>query len=712
MRSESLSAALVVALTVLTALAGEPADKRPFTIEDLYRVSYPSQIDLSPDGRSLVYRLVWRDLRAGKSHADIYRIPLAGGEPRRLTTTDEVSESFPVWSPDGKTIAFVADRGGGEQIWLLPADGGEARVLTDLSTGVADLRWSPDGRSLVFTSTVDPRCGADDACHRRKDALREAIPLEVHIADDLLFRHWDHWSDGRVTHLLAVDVASGKVRDLTPGKKEAPTFFGGPAFDLSPDGTMLAFTRNGDPYEELAWSTNTDIWEAPLTVPEEASAEPRNLTAANPAFDGHPHYSPDGRLLAYTRHRLAGYESDLPRLTLLDRSSGALSALAEGFDFQIRDLAWKPDGSGLVFTAAVGGRTPLYAVDLDRGRPRMVADFAYIDEFRLTPDGRQAVVVRRAVAAPPEIWVIDLEGGAPPRRLSHHNQQLEQEVDIRPAERIWVEGAGGRKIEVFVIKPHDFDPARSYPLIFNVHGGPQYQWSDSFRGDWQVYPGAGYVVAFPNPTGSLGYGQEFTAAISGNWGGRVYEDLMAVVDHLAAEPWIDGERIGAMGWSFGGYMMNWMLGHTDRFRAVASMMGIYDLASFYGGTEELWFPEWDLGGPAWSSADYQRWNPAAFAEQIGRFATPTLIITGEKDFRVPYTQSLQLFTTLRRQGVPARLVVFPNAGHWPGWYEMALYYTAHLEWFEKYLGGGGPAWSTREFAEGRAFAEEEQAQQP
>ncbi|MDQ7007450.1 MAG: S9 family peptidase [Acidobacteriota bacterium] len=700
--------ALMVLPVAPAADADRGQDKRAWTIEDLYRVEYPGQIQVSPDGRTVLYRLVRRDLRAGKSNADIYRIPLDGGAPRRLTTTDEVSESFPVWSPDGKTIAFVADRGGGEQVWLLPADGGEARALTDLSTGAAHLRWSPDGKTLVFTSTVDPRCGADDACHRRRDELREAIPLEVHIADDLLFRHWDSWSDGRVTHLLAVDVNSGDVRDLTPGEKEAPTFFGGPAFDLSPDGAQLVYTRNPDPYEELAWSTNSDIWEAPLAARASPADGARNLSADNPAFDGHPHYSPDGRWLAYLRHRIPGYESDLPRLILLDRQSGERRVLAGGFDFQIQAMAWKPDSSGLVFTAAVGGRTPLYVVDLESGAPRLVADFAHIDELQLTPDGRRAVVVRRAVAAPPEIWVLALDAAAPPRRLTHHNQDLEQEVDIRPAERIWVEGPEGRRIEVFVIKPHGFDPARKYPLIFNVHGGPQYQWSDAFRGDWQVYPGAGYVVAFANPTGSLGYGQEFTAAISGDWGGRVYHDLMAVVDHLERLPWIDGERVGAMGWSFGGYMMNWLLGHTDRFEAVASMMGIYDLASFYGGTEELWFPEWDLKGVPWNSGDYRRWNPAAFAREMGRFATPTLIITGEKDFRIPYTQSVQLFTTLRRQGVPARLVVFPQSGHWPGWYEMALYYTAHLEWFHDYLGGEAPPWSTREFAEGRAFVEQDE----
>jgi len=286
------------------------------------------------------------------------------------------------------------------------------------------------------------------------------------------------------------------------------------------------------------------------------------------------------------------------------------------------------------------------------------------------------------------------------RPLTKHNEALVTEVDVRPAEQLWVPGALGARVHVFIVKPHGFDPAKKYPLILNVHGGPQQQWTDGFRADWQVYPGAGYVVAFANPHGSTGYGQEFTAQISGDYGGAVYEDLMKVTDALAKLPYVDASRMGAMGWSYGGYMMNWFAGHTDRFKALASMMGLYDLRSFYGATEELWFPEWDLKGTPWTSDQYEKWSPSKFATS---FKTPTLVITGERDYRVPYTQSLQFFTALQKQGVPSRLIVFSNAGHWPSWYEMALYYTAHLEWFEKYLGGGGPPWTTEAFLRNAVF---------
>src|ERR1700690_1640296 len=277
------------------------------------------------------------------------------------------------------------------------------------------------------------------------------------------------------------------------------------------------------------------------------------------------------------------------------------------------------------------------------------------------------------------------------------------EVDVRPAERMWVTGAGGAKIEVFIVKPHDFTPGKKYPLILNVHGGPQMQWADSFRGDWQVYPGAGYVVAFPNPHGSTGYGQDFTAEISTDWAGAPFDDLMKVTDALAKLPYVDSTRMGAMGWSYGGYMMDWFEGHTTRCKAIASMMGVYDLRSMYGATEELWFPEWDLKGQPWSSPLYAKWSPSNF---VTSFKTPCLVLSGERDYRVPYTQSLEFFTDLQKQGVPSELIIYSNSGHWPSWYEMALYYTAHLQWFHKWLGGGEPPWTTQQFLRNEVFNQE------
>ncbi|HJV48160.1 MAG TPA: S9 family peptidase, partial [Geothrix sp.] len=322
-------------------------------------------------------------------------------------------------------------------------------------------------------------------------------------------------------------------------------------------------------------------------------------------------------------------------------------------------------------------------------------------EFVVSPDQKAVLFTRTTVGEPVEICCYEV-GTKALQRLTDFNQALANEVDIRPAETLWVDGADGVKVQVFVVKPHGFDPAKKYPLILNVHGGPQMMWSDTLRGDWQVYPGAGYVVAFPNPHGSTGYGQAFTDAISGDWDGKVMTDVAKVTDALAALPYVDQDRMGAMGWSWGGYAMMWLEGHPNRFKAIAAMMGVYDLRSMHGATEELWFPEHDLTGTPWDkAAAYERMNPSS---HVKAFKTPCLVITGERDYRVPYTQSLQFFTGLQEMGVPSRLIVFKNDGHWPdNLKSMPVYYNAHLEWFQKYLGGGAAPWKTEDMMRNLAF---------
>jgi dipeptidyl aminopeptidase/acylaminoacyl peptidase len=340
-------------------------------------------------------------------------------------------------------------------------------------------------------------------------------------------------------------------------------------------------------------------------------------------------------------------------------------------------------------------------VDVATGKLQRMLEGQTIREFTVAPDQKSVLFVRNTVGEPTELWRHAF-GEKAPKRITSLNDEAMKDVDVRPAEEMWVKGADGAEVQVFVVKPHGFDPAKKYPLILNVHGGPQMMWADSFRGDWQVYPGAGYVVAFPNPHGSTGYGQAFTDAISKDWDGKVMTDVAKVADALAALPYVDSSRMGAMGWSWGGYAMMWLEGHTTRFKALAAMMGVYDLPAMHGATEELWFPEWDLGGaPTANKAAYDRMNPANHAQA---FKTPCLVITGEKDYRVPYTQSLEFFTDLQTQGVPSRLIVFKNDGHWPDKLKsMPVYYNAHLEWFHTYLGGAPAPWSTEELIRNRVF---------
>ena len=664
-------------LAALCLLSGADAQKRAFTIADLYHIRSVDDPRFSPDGTKIAFTVSEDSLQAGKTHSAVWVMDADGAHQRRLT--DNLSrDTHPRWSPNGRSILFLSTRAGGSQAWRVPLTPGEPEQVTHFPPGVADVEWLPDGSGIVFTSDVYPECGADGDCNRRIEESTAAGPIVAHVADHLLYRHWTSWKDGKRTHILKFVIATGSYADLTPGDYDSPPFsLGGIGFALAPDGNELCFVSQRDGMD--ARTTNKDIW----TVPT-GGGTPKNLTADNRAYDGDPSYSPDGKFIAYRTQLVPGYESDRFRLALCDRSTGNRRILTEKFDNWVDDVAWAPGGGTIYFTADVAGRTPLERLDVSTGEITEITVGGMIDALAIAPDGRSAVVVRRTVGEPRELWSVPLSGGAP-HRLTFFNREIEETVDIRPAREMWIPSPTGRKIQTFIVTPHDFDPSKKYPLIINVHGGPQMQWADAFRGDWQVYPGSGYIVAFPNPTGSTGFGQEFTKGISRDWGGKVFRDIMAVTDSLSRIPWVDAARMGAMGWSYGGMMMMWLEGHTTRFKAIASMMGVYDLTAMHGSTEELWFPEYELGGTPWTSPLYERWSPNA---SVRKFRTPCLVITGERDYRVPYTQSLEFFTDLQEMNVPSRLIVFANDGHWPGAVSsMPLYYNAHLDWFHTYLGG-------------------------
>ncbi|MDZ4774435.1 MAG: S9 family peptidase, partial [Planctomycetota bacterium] len=606
-----------------------------------------------------------------------------------------------------KTIVFTSNRSGTAQLWTMPIDGGEARQLTDFALGLDGPVWSPDGKFIACTTEVFPEVGIDvDKNKRIAKGLADG-KTKVHVADELLYRHWTSWHDGKRSHIVLVDAQSGGVvRDLTPGKFDAPIFMlgGGRGYAFSPDGKELCYVANHE--AKQAETTNADLFVVPVGGPiDEKTAV--NITRDNRGWDGAPLYSPDGRSIAFLSQETAGYESDLKRLVVLDRKSLEVRYLTDrsNFDDMINDMRWTSDSKRIVFEADYRGRTPLFAIDAAGGEATQVLVHGTIAGYELSPDGQSVVYARRTVGEPLEIFSAKLDGGEP-RRLTTFNEALEREVDFRPVEETWIQGDGDYSVHCFVVKPHGFDPAQRYPLIVNVHGGPQSQWTDAFRGDWQVYPAKGYVVAFCNPTGSTGYGQDFTDAIVGDYGGRVYRDLMRVTDALATLPFVDAKRIGLMGWSYGGYMSMWVEGQTDRFACNAAMMGIFDLASFYGATEEVWFPEHDMKGTPWTSDLYERWSPSKY---VKNFKTPALVVTGELDYRCPYTQSLAYFTALQKMGVPSRLVVMPDAGHWPAWHEMAFYFNVHLDFFHRYLGGEKAPYDVIEHARNLAFPAKDEA---
>ena len=691
---------LALFLTFFMAISSF-AQKAPFSIEALYKIKSVGDPQISPDGKRIVFTVTYYNLPEGSSNSDIYLMN-ANGSAQRQMTYHKGADYHPLWSPNGREILFISDRKNGAQAWLLPADGGEARQLTDFYSGVSDVQWVGKSGKIVFTSQVFPECGAREGCNKDIIESLEAGPLHAHMTDRLFYRQWTSYKDGKRKHIILYDPQKNTYKDLTPGDYDSPAMWGG--FSLSPDGKRLCFESNRTAFE--AENTNKD-----LLLVDLASGSMHNLTAHNQAYDGQPVFSPDGRYIAYQKQSVPGFESDLKVLNIYDLQKNKSYALTPAFDNWTQNYRWSPDGSAVYFIAHEKGHFPLYRVDTKSEKIEKIADLKTIDAYDISPDGQWIVAVRRSINTPTELYRFPVYGdwqSKKPQRLTFFNKTIEDSVDLRPAKEVWVENPKTNvKIHTFIITPHNFEPAKKYPLILNVHGGPQYQWYDGFRGDWQVYPGYGYIVAFPNPTGSTGYGQAFTNAISHDWGGKVYEDLMAVSDYLAKLDYVDENRMGAMGWSYGGYMMMWLEGHTTRFKALVSMMGVYDLPAMYGSTEELWFPHWDLGGAPWENPGlYAKFSPHNY---VNNFATPCLVITGERDYRVPYTQSLEFFTALQKKRVPSRLIVFSNDGHWPGYVNsMPFYYNAHLDWFHQYLSGQPAPYDMQKMLRNQAFRKDKE----
>lgn len=687
---------IILATIAAMALTQASAEKRAFTIQDVYRTKGVSALAMSPDGKTLAFNVTTQDLKKHKTSTSVnlMRLDGKGDTPEFAPMLAEGKSSGAQWSADGKWIYYgatgttIADDGKEvklPQVFRRSVATGECEQVTNYELGVAGAVLSPDGNLLAFATEVYPDLGADGKANATRWKKKTEGAVQGHIADKLLYRHWTEYADGRYSHIIVYNIAEKTYTDVTPGEFSAPTWGNTPGFAFSPDSKEICFISNHTDHPEA--NTNADLFVVPVT-----GGEAKCITADNKAWDGSPNYSPDGRYIAYRFQVVPGHESDRFRLALYDRTTAEKKVLTEDIDNWVNDdFIWSADSKSIIFGVQELGAVPIYKVDVKSGKhSKLLADRA-VSNFCLGNDG-YLYYTYSTTGKPTALYRQKMNGKAAEQQLTFLNQELEDEVDIRPSEVMWVEGAEGAKIEVFVVKPHNFDPNKKYPLIVNVHGGPQMQWMNSFRADWQVYPGAGYVVAYPNPHGSTGYGQDFTTSISGDWGGKPYEDVMKVTEALAKLPYIDADRMGAMGWSYGGYFMNWLQGHDHPFKCLASMMGLYDLRSMWGATEELWFPNFDLKGQPWNSELYKKWSPS---EYVQNFKTPTLILTGERDYRVSYTQSLQYFSVLQTLGIPSRLIVFSNDGHWPSTMNsMPVYYNAHLEWFHQYLGGDPAPWDT------------------
>jgi dipeptidyl aminopeptidase/acylaminoacyl peptidase len=674
--------------------------KRPFTFEDMMKLKRVGEPEPSPDGRWVLFAAVDVDLAANKQTSHIWIVPLAGGQERVLIADQDGDR--PRWSPDGKHFAFISNKEGGAQVWIADLDAAlgattGVQKLTSIATKAGGELWSPDGKNILFTSNVYPECDgapeAETACNAKRVKEVEESMVKALIFDRLFYRHWNSYKRGMRAHLLIVPVdgSAAAPRDLTPGDYDAPVFSlgGQDNYAFSPDGREICYTSNHDEVE--ATSTNNDLWIVPVNAGTDgAPVAPKNITANNPASDSTPLYSPDGKYIAYRAQKRPGYESDRFRLMLYDRKTGEKKNLTEDFDSWVGTYIWSRDSKRVYFVYESAGAAPFRAISITQpfrrekplaaelkrgftfheplsGTGLLTLGFGYSDDLVLASDGDTLVFTRMSVKAPNEIYklAINKVPGQIEEALTHLNDAVLSQVEMPPLEWFWFPGALGDKVEGFLVRPPNFDASKKYPLKFVIHGGPEVPMGDewSYRWNAELFAASGYVVIMINFHGSPGYGQKFIDEINGDWGGAPFEDLMKGLDYAEKTyPFIDKDRECALGASYGGYMANWVLGHTNRFKCIVSHDGMFNTVSAWGTTEELWFPSWEFKGTLYTNPEmYEKWNPRNYAKN---FKTPTLVVHGQLDYRLDVSEGFQLFDTVQMMGVPSKMLYFPDEGHW------------------------------------------------
>jgi dipeptidyl aminopeptidase/acylaminoacyl peptidase len=661
--------ALVLACLVSAAPAA--AQKRALTFEDFIALKGVSDPQVAPGGRWLAYGVTTISLQDNRGTGRIWLVDLTTGESRALTGGPG-SDRSPRWSPDGRTLAFISTRQDGAQIWTLPVSGGEAQRVSRLEDGVNEFVWLPDGRGFLAVSAV--KWPAEQEIDRRNGEFR----TDAQIWTTLFFRHWDSYRNGRRQHVFRIEREGGAARDLTPFDQDAPTIGTAGDGDLAaaPDGGEIAVAMHGDSI--VADNTNVDVY---LMGPEGAGLRP--LTAANRGVDNTPRFSPDGRWLSYLSMARPGFESDRLRLMLVRRSNGrtdgAATEATAGWDRSIGSYTWCPDSRCIIAVVEDRGRDVLRKIEVPSFRQSGVATPPGVNTNpQPLPDGRVAFL-HQSNTAPAEVWL----GG---RALTHHNDAAVAQLDVRPLEAFGFVGALGDSVFGWLLRPPGFQSERRYPLVYLVHGGPQGAWLDNWHARWnyQMFASRGWVVAAVNFHGSTGYGQQFTDAVSQHWGDHPYEDLMKGLDAVTRLPFVDSTRTCAAGASYGGYMVFWMAGHTDRFRCLVAHDGVFNTASMAGSTEELWFTNWEFGGPPYTQREsYERWSPL---HHVRNWKTPLLVVHGQNDYRVDLSEGLQAFTAAKVNGVTAKFLYFPDEGHWvvrPR--NRRIWWSTVLDWLATYL---------------------------
>lgn len=662
-------------ITVLLLLVGLnfAAQKRAITFKDFFSMKRLGGLALSPDGKQAVFTLTIPRIEENSFKTDIWLLHLQTGEISRFTHAEK-SSSAPAWKPDGKIIYF--NRGG--QIWKKSLTAKEAVQVTDFATGAGGVVFSADGKKMLFTSDVYPDCRTEE-CNKQRVKETENSKVKARLIDHLFFRHWNRWLEGKFSHVFMAGSDGKNITDMTPGAFHTPPLDLGSAHDytFSPDGSEICFVRNTDKIP--AASTNNDLFIRNLK-----SGKISKLTA-NKANDNNPNYSADGRYIAYAAMQRPGFEADRQHLMLYDRRKKSLTDLTPDFNLSVSSIIWHPSGKEIFFTVSENGSHSIYKVGLSGGQISPVLKGRYLSSVQFISN-KEILFADQSEAMPNEIFKMNLTDKKV-TQLSFINKELLDKLALAKLEPFSFTGAKGETVHGFIMKPPFFDPQKKYPAVELIHGGPQGSWGNDFHYRWnyQMFASPGYVIFMINFHGSRGYGQDFCDAVSKDWGGAPYEDILKGTDYVLNKySFIDKKRVGAAGASYGGFMINWIAGDKNPFRCLVSHDGVYEQVSMWGATEELWFPEWEFNGLPWDSASlYQKWNPVSRA---GNFKTPTLVIHGEHDYRVPYTQGLQMFSALQRQGVKSKLLFFPDEDHFVRKPQNArLWWKTVHGWFAEFL---------------------------
>jgi len=657
------------------------AEIHPFSVHDMLAMDRISDPQVSPDGKWIVFTLRKTDLDANRGRTDLWLVDVEGKNLRQLTS-HPAGDFNPRWSSCGKFIWFLSTRSGSSQVWRISLGGGEAQQITKLPLDVGNLVVSPYGPYLAFSMEVFVDL---KSVQKTKDKLDEIANSKATgmLYDRLFIRHWDTWKDGRRSHLFVMPINGGEPVDVMPDMDaDAPSKpFGGPEeFAFTPDGKGIVFTAR-DAGREEAWSTDFDLYYSPL----DGSQPPKCLTEQNEAWDTQPLFSPDGKTLAYLAMSQPRYEADRFRIVLHSWADGTKRILTENWDRSPSSFCWSNDGKTIFATADNIGQTSLFAIDVKTGNAKTVVKDGSIGSPAVA--GKRIVYAMNNLKSPVELYSVNPDGSNP-KAITQINAEKLAKARMGDFEQFAFKGWNDATVYCYVVKPVDFDPAKKYPIAFLIHGGPQGSFGNQFHYRWnpQAYAGAGYAAVMVDFHGSTGYGQAFTDAIRGDWGGKPLVDLQAgLAAALEKYPWMDGDRVGALGASFGGYMVNWIAGNWgERFRCLVSHDGNLDERLAYFDTEELWFPEWDHEGTPWTNPEgYEKHNPVNF---VKNWKTPILVIHGELDYRVVVTQGISTFTAAQRLGVPSKFLYFPDENHWvlkP--HNSILWHDTVIGWLDQWL---------------------------